>query len=163
MTAKKKPSGPYVYALCEDGVPFYIGKGRGSRMFAHMKHANRGGLGPKCDRIRAVLAGGGEVEHRILSEHSTDEEALEAENRLLKELPGLTNIAGPRKPHGSMTTLKAELQQLIELGRRVKPFVVWLQEQTRTPQQIVWYRQIVDEIRDTERLLMTRTGVPVNA
>ena len=50
------PDGPYVYTLADaDGV-FYIGKGRGRRMFHHAKEALRGKPGTKCDRIRQALA-----------------------------------------------------------------------------------------------------------
>lgn len=160
LTAKQeRPTGPYVYALLDhEGAIFYVGKGRGSRIFAHVRHARTGGAGPKCDRIRSIWAAGWEVGHQVLSEHETDEAAYAEENRLIDTLPGLTNIAGKRRPHGLRSVVEAELRKVIRLGRRIKPFVQWLHEQPRSTQQIVWYRQIVDEIRTTERILTARLG-----
>jgi hypothetical protein len=88
---KKAPANPYVYALADGGEVFYVGKGRNARMYQHLSDAKRGAKGPKADRIRAILARGAEVEHRVLGEYDTDVEACEAEVQFIASMPGLTN------------------------------------------------------------------------
>lgn len=43
------PSGPYCYALLDAGEVFYIGKGRGRRMFFHEREAR---VGKPGDNVR---------------------------------------------------------------------------------------------------------------
>lgn len=91
---KPAPAGPYCYALVDpaDGRPFYIGKGRRARMYQHVKEATHGKAGPKCDRIRWVLAAGRQIEYKVLGEYETDAEALVAERGHIAAHEGLTNL-----------------------------------------------------------------------
>lgn len=87
------PTSPYVYALLdEQGTPYYVGKGRGRRVWCHLNDAKRGKTGPRFDRIRSMLDHGYAFNFVIVSEHGTDKEAGLAERELIAKLKGLTNL-----------------------------------------------------------------------
>jgi hypothetical protein len=86
----------YVYDLVDprNGQTFYVGKGKGSRRFQHVKEALRGAHNRKCDMIRSIIADGLEHEPRIISHHVCEQEALDAEANRISwfGLNNLTNI-----------------------------------------------------------------------
>lgn len=158
-TAKKaaaNPADPYCYALLDDGVVFYVGKGRGRRMYQHQVDALRGATGAKCERIREIVEAGREVECRVLSVHANDEQAVEAENKLLREMDGLLNCAGPRKPHTLIGSLRADLRRLHSVAARFIPFQDWVRAARRTPEQIATYWQIAGEFVECERFIQSK-------
>ena len=89
--------GYYVYLLKnpDDGAVFYVGKGRGNRVFAHVNGALAvSTASDKLDLIRSILHQGAEVEHLILRHGLTEKEAFEVEAAVidLLGLEGLTNL-----------------------------------------------------------------------
>jgi hypothetical protein len=89
----------YVYRLIDprNGETFYVGKGRGNRLFAHIRaeqDLEGDDLDNKLKRIREIRLAGLEVLHVIHRHGMDDKTAFEVEAALIDAYPGLTNVAG---------------------------------------------------------------------
>ena len=96
----------YVYRLIDPrtGQTFYVGKGRGNRLYAHIndalknyngqsfENAGEDEISEKIRQIREIHAAGLEVIHVIQRYGLTEKEAFEVESALIDCYPGLTNI-----------------------------------------------------------------------
>ena len=89
----------YVYRLIDprNGETFYIGKGTGNRVFAHII-AERNLEGDEADnkltRIRQIRLAGFDVAHVIHRHGMDDNTAFEVEAALIDAYPGLENAVG---------------------------------------------------------------------
>lgn len=83
----------YVYELIDprDGAVFYVGKGKGRRMFYHEYEAKSGGKGPKCERIREILEAGASLILKKVKEFKDEREAYLFEGAHIASI-GLENL-----------------------------------------------------------------------
>lgn len=91
----------YVYRLIDprNGETFYVGRGRGQRVFQHVTgtvdDADQYGVDPKVERINEIRALGMDVQHIIHRYGMSEAVAKEVEAALIDAYPGLVNrVAG---------------------------------------------------------------------
>lgn len=82
----------YVYVLARpNGKVFYVGKGKGKRVFGHEAEARSGHTSHKCNVIRKIWKNGGQVQRYIIFTTDDEQEALEYERETIA-LYGLHNL-----------------------------------------------------------------------
>jgi hypothetical protein len=111
-----KELGYYVYRLIDprNGETFYVGKGKGNRVFQHVKGELSGAneeadeLSEKLRTIKEIHNEGLEVIHIIHRHGMSEEVALEVEAALIDAYPYTTNIASGKgsDDYGTMNVLQ---------------------------------------------------------
>jgi hypothetical protein len=123
--------GWYVYRLIDprSGHTFYVGKGKGNRVFEHAQNALQKNqisaeeadyLGSKAKRINEIISAGMDV-HHVIHRHKIDSEATayEIEAALIEAYEGLSNISGGHDnaekgcAHSSELIRKYEAKELV--------------------------------------------------
>jgi hypothetical protein len=96
--AEKIRSYVYIYSDPRNGKPFYVGKGRGNRIFSHLK---KSGETEKFEKIEKIQKTGREPKIEILRYGLSDSEAklLEASTIDLLGIDNLTNAVGGERSH----------------------------------------------------------------
>lgn len=93
----------YVYLLKNPQTQqvFYVGKGKGNRIFNHVQDALESStISDKLDEIRRIQAKGQKVQHLILRHGLTEKEAFEVEAALI-DFMGLQNLSNIVSGHHS--------------------------------------------------------------
>lgn len=107
----------YVYELIDprDLSTFYVGKGQGGRVSAHLRDARAGRISnvAKHERITAILACGRTPLEMIVARFDDEDAALEHEARLIEDigLENLTNILPRGTPRENAVRI---LRRIIE-------------------------------------------------
>jgi hypothetical protein len=113
-----------------DYLPFYVGKGSGTRMLYHLKLDDCDLNLEKKETIKKIFESGNEPIITLVKNELTNVEAFTLENILITKLENLTNISGGKSKNleykvGSYkTTLeydkKNKISTLLSEGKRVK-------------------------------------------
>ena len=189
--ATRKKLGNYVYRLIDprNGETFYVGKGKGNRVFDHaqakLDAADLAG-DDKLTRILDIIRSGFEVDHVIHRHGLSKSEAYLVESSLIDAYPGLTNkvaghkardlgamhartIARQYDPKPAHFSHKGLLVNVVQSTRKRTPYDAarfsWPLRLDRVTKEAPYVfavvdQQIVDVFKVNEWLPATKTNFP---
>lgn len=127
---QRLPAGHYVYSIRVDGIVRYIGKGKGLRLYSHMKEVRRRlnrafklqSVGPRFQKkLTAAVLSGAKVVEQVLVDNLTEKAAYKLEYEKLQEyvlagkrdqlwnvIPG--SIQTPREQQAFIERLRGNLR-----------------------------------------------------
>lgn len=114
----------YVYQLKDprDGAVFYVGKGRGKRMYCHAKRNTSDTNFVKLAKIKEIKQSGNAVVEEIVVGGLSENEAYAKEKEMISLMkPQLTNIVG-----GIVTTHQSLYKKSLDMKSRVKSYSFWI-------------------------------------
>jgi uncharacterized protein len=114
----------YVYRLLDPrtGETFYVGKGTGNRVFAHIRaEIDDDDADEKLNRIREIQLAGFEVAHVIHRHGLDDDTAYEVEAALIDAYPGLANAVGGLGAATVVRCISRKLSRNTGLRKRSSP------------------------------------------
>lgn len=146
------PVGFYVYCLGDprDSGPFYIGKGRGARMYQHVVDWRKGRIdnAAKFARIGAIFAAGLKPIVECLVDDLTEDRAFMIEREIIRVLgiDTLTNAKPGQFAEAERLSVWAR-----EMMRRIIPFDRWVATRHRSRDEIALYWFVEREIAECAR------------
>ncbi len=135
----------YVYRLIDprNGETFYVGKGTGNRVFAHVhgeqKLEEGDDLENKIKRIREIRRAGFEVAHVIHRHGMDDDTAFEVEAALIDAYLGLANVVGGIHSHEYGVMHAKEIVSRYSATPAVFKHKALLISVNKSAEQVSWY------------------------
>lgn len=106
----------YVYTLAyPDGTVFYVGKGKGKRIYLHEVEARAGKQSYKCNVIRKIWAQGGKIIRQKIAFFDEGSEALAFEQQLIASF-GRENLTNRTDGGGGMSGYQRDIE-LNQVGK----------------------------------------------
>lgn len=116
----------YTYFLIDprDQQIFYVGKGKGRRLYQHVVNVNSGRFDnvAKCKRILDIIDSGNVVIERHFSWHDNGVDALIAERVMIDRFPNLTNAV-----RGVVPLIEREIMNIEYFLKWVIPYDRWIE------------------------------------
>jgi hypothetical protein len=129
----------YVYELVDpDGEVFYVGKGKGRRMYHHARNARAGVIDnvDKHERIVAIHERGYEVRYRIVAQGLPEKQAYELEADRIRH-HGIANLTNAATGFTEAQKARAKAKHLLS---RLMPFEWWcaLAPRSERERELYW-------------------------
>lgn len=139
------PKGCYVYFLCDprDNNVFYVGKGKGCRMYNHVRlsktYPDRNCQ--KTAKIQDIISHGHRVKYFVLKDGLSEFDALQLEASAMRSIgiENLTNYSN-RIPQAEKQVIWAT-----NFLRRIVPFERWYHGRTDAQKMMYW--ELLSEVK----------------
>ena len=132
----------YVYFLVDprSNEIFYVGKGKGNRMYQHKPFVDNAVNSIKVKRLEDIVTAGEEVFRMVFKRFRSESKAFACESQLIKYLPNLTNIA-----KGQESPLKNHIAKIQDSIDRIVPLDRWIRKVSPSQEDIDFYHRVVSQ------------------